>query len=174
MSPYVRHYLATDQAYVRRLFLENVAENIHVNKNANKGRGGAKNTTTKSDNVTFTPLDWESDIPSSSLKKSTTTSSNDQDDPGFDMLVSCDCIYNESLTKPFLSTCAEICRLRSNNNRPTICLIAQRLRSPDVFETWLREALHDFGFRVYRIKDCVLPDSLRDGSGSVVHLMVLA
>lgn len=181
LSPSVGVYVATDQGYVRKLFLENVNENRrHTNRNKGGGRSNkAKKNKDATDiddnnNVSFEELDWETDIPSSSLKNDT--------DPGFDILISCDCIYNEALTKPFLSTCAEICRLRplcsapehdDDPRRPTICLIAQRLRSPDVFETWLREALVDFRFRVWRVRDFILPDSLKEDSGSVVHVLLL-
>ena len=221
LAPLVNYYIATDQEYVRKIFWSNVRENVrhHRNqnqrKNNNGGRGnrysrGHTNNNNNNDNdedinISFIPLDWETDIPVS-LKDTIPTNNNNnrhglggdtntEKDPGFDILISCDCIYNESLTKPLLNTCVEICQLRPKLNhtnintnttddtrRPTICLIAQRLRSPDVFETWLHEALFIFGFRVWRIRDDLLPDSLKTeinsngcdySSGSVVHVLVL-
>jgi hypothetical protein len=107
----------------------------------------------------------------------------EETDRGFDLLLSCDCIYNEALVSPFVRTCAEICRLRpaydparqdqgqSSRRRPTICIIAQQQRSPDVFETWLRETLREF--RVWRLGDDVLGQGLKSGTGYLVHLLLV-
>lgn len=151
-------------------------------------------------NISFVPLDWETDMASLSLKDYSVGCTNgtekhkerekEKEDKGFDLLISCDCIYNEALITPFLRTCADICRLRpvyhdnnndNNNNisddpdsaiKPTTCIIAQQLRSPDVFETWLREAMREF--RVWRVCDeALLGGGLRSGTGYVVHLLVL-
>lgn len=127
------------------------------------------------DNVFFTPLDWELDDPSSL--------SVSPDHSGFDVLISCDCIYNEALIPPFVRTCVDICRLRpahqatkdsssaGERGGPTVCVIAQQRRSPEVFESWLRETLRFF--RVWRVVDDVLPEGLRSGSGYLIHLLVL-
>lgn len=73
-------------------------------------------------------------------------------------------------------------------NNPTIAIIAQQQRSPDVFEAWLKETLRLF--RVWRIDEFEkntppLPPpslllseagkriALGDGSGYVVHVLVL-
>lgn len=227
LAPSVKHYLATDQEYVRKLFWENVYLNAEVaykhhhpsQRSRGVSHGKKQRTKHKHDhdnrhhptgidaniNISFTTLDWETDIPSL-LKDTIGLGDNDNKDKGFDLLISCDCIYNEALTRPFLRTCAEICRLRpiytptdtdiDTNSRksqphrqtqkqsesessanadvplnPTICVIAQHLRSPEVFETWLREALEDF--RVWRVRDEVLSDGLRGGTGNVVHLLAL-
>ncbi|KAL1982701.1 hypothetical protein VTN96DRAFT_952 [Rasamsonia emersonii] len=156
-------------------------------------------------NVTFTALDWELDVPETlkdTIKQENPSASgseigqdsdNDDDngdddkkDRGFDLLISCDCIYNEALVPPFVRTCADICRLRppydpttlsldlettSPRRRPTVCVIAQQQRSPDVFETWLRETLREF--HVWRLSDDVLGDGLKAGTGYVVHALVL-
>lgn len=78
---------------------------------------------------------------------------------------------------------------RHDRRHPTICLVAQQQRSPDVFEAWLRESLRYF--RVWRLGDDVLSDcspggggdsplaaaaaaaGLGTGSGFVVHCLVL-
>jgi hypothetical protein len=106
---------------------------------------------------------------------------SDDEDRGFDLLLSCDCIYNEALVAPFVRTCAEICRLRpvyaegqegqEGSRRPTIVIIAQQQRSPDVFETWLRETMREF--RVWRLSDELLGEGLRSGSGYLVHLLLV-
>lgn len=104
-----------------------------------------------------------------------------EEDKGFDLLLSCDCIYNEALVAPFVRTCAEICRLRPAyvasseeprpRRKPTVCIIAQQQRSPDVFETWLRETMREF--RVWRLSDDVLGEGLKSGSGYLVHLLLV-
>ncbi|PLB48091.1 hypothetical protein P170DRAFT_360330, partial [Aspergillus steynii IBT 23096] len=204
LAPCVRHYIATDQEYVQRLLRENLETNASVSSSARttasaKSKGKkqppkqkAKSKPTSSSptpaNITFTTLDWETDIPSS-LKDSIeidAPSDDDQDaeDKGFDLLVSCDCIYNEALVAPFVRTCADICRLRpvyresgsgsgdgDGSRPPTICLIAQQQRSPDVFEAWLRETMRFF--RVWRVSDEIAGERLRLGSGYLVHLLLL-
>lgn len=133
-------------------------------------------------NITFTTLDWELDQPGL-LKGCIESQQHDaaREDPGFDLLISCDCIYNEALVPPFVRTCAELCRLRpvydeyisddSPENQPTICVVAQQQRSPDVFETWLRETLRYF--RVWRLSDDILGDGLKGGTGYLVHLLLV-
>lgn len=164
-------------------------ENVRDNGN---GKGGSINNT----NVKFVPLDWELDIPGDDTlqgeeETSTTTTSNKTS--GFDVLVSCDCIYNEALIPSFVRTCAEICTLRSSASstshsrhdkerketgaiNPTLVIVAQQQRAPDVFEEWLIETLRYF--RVWRIGDFKSDHEgkkidLGDGSGYVVHVLVL-
>lgn len=165
-------------------------------------------------NIKFVSLDWEQDIPSNNtLHGSDHNNDEEEEKDGFDLLISCDCIYNEALIPSFVRTCADVCRLRriqpsfssitntdrpanndnnnnssnsNNNNRdrqngleepknPTIVIIAQQQRSPDVFEAWLRESLKYF--RVWRVDkfDTTTYNSsgLEDGSGYVVHVLVL-
>jgi hypothetical protein len=198
----VNHYLATDQEYVRRLFRTNLEENASVNSTAlstkqkgTKSRGAkpAKKQPSSSANngprnVTFTTLDWELDQPEL-LKACIGAEAGGQDaedeaeeDKGFDLILSCDCIYNDALVTPFVRTCTEICRLRPvyepfdesesspSARQPTICIVAQQQRAPDVFEAWLRETLREF--RVWRLSDDVLVDGLKNGSGYLVHLLL--
>ncbi|KAK1138996.1 Ribosomal protein lysine methyltransferase [Aspergillus melleus] len=229
LAPFVRHYLATDQEYVRRLLRQNLETNASMSASrttSSKSKGKKKQpartekwtsksktkaTTSPSSsaaaaaaappNITFTTLDWETDL-ATTLKDSVAIEDEEEpeeeEDKGFDLLISCDCIYNEALVAPFVRTCADICRLRpvyrapgddnnnNNNNNgtgngngdssqttrpPTICLIAQQQRSPDVFETWLRETMRFF--RVWRVSDEVAGEKLRVGSGYLVHLLLL-
>ncbi|KAI9924981.1 hypothetical protein ASPWEDRAFT_45105 [Aspergillus wentii DTO 134E9] len=141
-------------------------------------------------NITFTSLDWELDAPST-LKDALTSSQTpdddheEEEDKGFDLIISCDCIYNDALVAPFVRTCADICRLRpaynpsssssSSSSRskrnPTICIIAQQQRAPDVFEEWLQETMRVF--RVWRVSDEVLGEGLKSGTGYLVHLLML-
>ncbi|KKZ63805.1 hypothetical protein EMCG_01909 [[Emmonsia] crescens] len=179
---------------------------------------------TSAGNITFTALDWELDspstlkqviMPSSSSSEKAKTKANQTEneekgeDPGFDLLLACDCIYNDNLIDPLVQTCADICRLRpgftpldagpsspppqttplsapstiSAKRQPTVCIIAQQLRAPDVFESWLQAALVEF--RVWRVCDEVVGKGvgegmgmgmgmgLKGGSGYVVHVLVL-
>lgn len=164
--------------------------------NTNTNTGGTEDqSTTPHQNITFTSLDWETDHPETlkqQIQHQPTTPSQDaggyeedDTDNGFDLLLSCDCIYNEALISPFVRACAEIARLRpifSSNSeesssyqrqqkKPTICIIAQQQRSPDVFEAWLRETMRYF--RVWRVADDVLGQRLGVGSGYLVHVLVL-
>lgn len=211
LAPLVRKYVATDQEYVRRFFRQNIDENHHITaaaaaasskKGSSKkarasGAGGStkRGKDTPSSNIEFIPLDWELDVP----RNETLHADDTTDEAGFDLVISCDCIYNEALIPSFVRTCADICLLRSTANsnnsnsnneeerrNPTIVIIAQQQRSPDVFEAWLKETLRHF--RVWRVdKFDVSPSSassgvggegggssgLGDGSGYVVHVLVL-
>ena len=213
LAPLVRKYVATDQEYVRRFFRQNIEENRHtIATTSSLKKGGASKKvraavgstkrggkeTSSNSNIDFIPLDWEVDVPSDATLHNNNDSNGES---GFDLLISCDCIYNEALIPSFVRTCADICLLRSdainkNNDRgeqedtttkknPTIAIIAQQQRSPDVFEVWLKETLKFF--RVWRIEtfDTLAASSqgsgeetggsngLGDGSGYVVHILVL-
>ncbi|KAJ5963734.1 uncharacterized protein N7479_003610 [Penicillium vulpinum] len=201
LAPSVRHYIATDQEYVRKLFRTNLDANASVpvsSSNSNsKAKGKSKGSKSKSkpssitkpvDNISFTTLDWETDQ-AASLKECMDPDETHgkhgeeegEEDKGFDLLLSCDCIYNEALVAPFVRTCADICRLRPayvpgseetrSHRKPTVCIVAQQQRSPDVFETWLRETMQEF--RVWRLSDDVLGEGLRSGSGYLVHLLLV-
>ncbi|KAJ5705079.1 hypothetical protein N7536_000768 [Penicillium majusculum] len=196
LAPSVRRYIATDQEYVRKLFRTNLDANASVcvssanskAKGKSKGSKSSKSKSNPTDNISFTTLDWETDQ-AASLKECMDSDSvhaqeeeeEGEEDKGFDLLLSCDCIYNEALVAPFVRTCAEICRLRPAymvgseeprpRRKPTVCIIAQQQRSPDVFETWLRETMREF--RVWRLSDDVLGEGLKSGSGYLVHLLLV-
>ncbi|KAB8073448.1 hypothetical protein BDV29DRAFT_135989 [Aspergillus leporis] len=186
LSPSITHYIATDQEYVHRLLRQNLESNI-ITTSRSRPKPSGKRHTYKSaaaavprSNITFTSLDWETDVPAS-LKDSIEGGVVGEEDKGFDVLVSCDCIYNDTLIAPLVRTCADVCRLRPvyrpgrelgvGERNPTVCVIAQQQRSPEVFEAWLREALRVF--RVWRVGDEVLGGGLGSGSGYLVHLLVL-
>ena len=116
-------------------------------------------------------LDWEQSLVSS-LPATMGTDSADVSQ-AIDAVVACDCIYNESLINPFVRTCADICQLvnSSSAEKPTLCVIAQQLRSDMIFEAWLK-AFHKV-FKVWRIPDDLLIDGLKEGSGFVVHVGIL-
>ena len=142
-------------------------------------------------NISLLELDWETStisslaglleasIPVNTKSLPATTL------PHLNAVIACDCIYNPSLIQPLVRSCADLCALSSDGSehainatatsdcdgQPTICIIAQQLRSPDVFEEWLREML--VSFRVWRLGDGVLVEGLGEGTGMVVHVGVL-
>jgi len=178
LGPKVARYVLTDQPYVSRLVAQNLAENLAAD--ANTSASGKKHKRKSSSSaapdeatskIVFTPLDWELDSPTASLTGSSSVRS-------FGVVLACDCIYNDALIKPFVQTCVEACTLREVDDQPgdgarepCICLVAQQLRSPDVFGSWLRE----FGrsFRVWRVPDELLSEELKGVAGFVVHLGIL-
>ncbi|KAF2847029.1 hypothetical protein T440DRAFT_540182 [Plenodomus tracheiphilus IPT5] len=167
----VSHYTATDQDYVLKLLRQNIAENIDtVIPSSSSSTSRKKSNTIKSrptarhqkessaKHIAVQSLDWEKDDISTRNP--------------VDMVIACDCIYNEALIEPLNSTCAALCRLRQDDDRrPTLCLIAQQLRSPEVFEAWLKSFCEKF--EVWQVPDGFLDEGLREGSGFVVHVGVV-
>jgi hypothetical protein len=160
LGPKVAKYTTTDQAYVLKLLRQNIVENLDVvlpqKKSAKKSN---KKQTQADERIAATELDWE-------------TSDTSHLAP-VDLVIACDCIYNEALIEPLNSTCAAICNLRKEEGaeKPTLCLIAQQLRSPNVFEAWLK-SFHE-KFEVWQVPDKLLDEGLREGSGFVVHVGVV-
>lgn len=117
-------------------------------------------------------LDWELDSVSTlpSFLGQNQGNSSESHLYGVDVLVACDCIYNDALIEPFVTTCAQICGLRTTNgkHKPTVCIAAQQLRSAEVFESWLI-AFHRY-FHVWRVPDELLTDPLKENSGFVVYI----
>ncbi|KAF1945005.1 hypothetical protein EJ02DRAFT_451846 [Clathrospora elynae] len=164
LGPRVAKYTATDQDYVLKLLRLNVAENLDtvLPKVATKKDKGSKTNKKgvadkRESRIAVQALDWETDHVSRV--------------EGVDLVIACDCIYNEALIEPLNSTCAAICRLRGEGEEPTLCLVAQQLRSPDVFEAWMK-SFHA-KFQVWQVPDKLLDGGLREGSGFVVHVGVV-
>jgi Lysine methyltransferase len=118
------------------------------------------------DNIIVKSLDWETDSVTPLYQSLGLTEPEDK----INLVVACDCIYNESLIAPFVSTCVDICRLCPETSA-TLCIVAQQLRSPDVFEAWLK-AFHT-NFRTWRLPDKLAFPELGENSGFVVHLGIL-
>nr|CAF06067.1 hypothetical protein 29E8.340 [Neurospora crassa] len=205
LAPRVGRYVLTDQAYVSKLVERNIHENWSSvvqqqapfvgsggggqggkGKKGGGGGGGGKGSKKASTSSTtgeegpgerlvFRALDWEQDTPTSSLAQPVAAS--------FDLVVACDCIYNEALVDPFVTTCVDICKLRGssstsdNGGRPTVVVVAQVLRTSDVFEAWIKRFVQDF--RCWRVPDDLMIDGLKSEgggggtSGFVVHVGVL-
>ena len=88
------------------------------------------------------------------------------------MTVAVDCIYNEALVEPFIRTCADLCRFRSEETvYPTLCVIAQQLRSESVFETFLKSFTRTF--HVWRLPENLLNGELRNNASFVIHVGIL-
>ena len=163
LSPTVGQYILTDQDYVMKLLQHNIVQNSPPPR---------KPVSHVQRQLRAAVLDWE--LHSISLEllglRRTPTA-----EAQLDVVLACDCIYNESLIEPLVSTCVDACRLGRDHNaprrRPTVCVVAQQLRSADIFEAWLMRFSRDF--RLWRVSDTHLPESLREGSGHTIHVGVL-
>lgn len=185
LAPQIKKYLVTDQPYVLKLLKHNITENSGKPSSASQARkqvskgGDSKHKAKRStkfptesyshSSIEAVALDWEAH---SVLSLRTHLPSTPSTASAIDIIIACDCIYNESLIPPFVSTCTEMCRkFTPSPMKPTVCVIAQQLRSPDVFEAWLKELWKEF--RVWRVPDDSLDEGIKDGSGFVVHVGVL-
>lgn len=199
-SPLVHRYILTDQPYVARFVEQNISQNASTLRSSKKsssntkrkapggtsragGGGGGGGETSETGKLTFHPLDWELDTLTPTLCIP-------------NLVVACDCVYNDALIAPLVQTCVDACKLqllsssstssssikkeekvdddeaKNQDARPAICVVAQQLRAPEVFEAWLREFMGK-GFRVWRVPDSELPEGLRSSSGFVVHVGIL-
>jgi hypothetical protein len=203
LAPRIARYVLTDQPYVAKLVEQNVSDNLlHATpspappaKTAARPSRSARRTSSDrhphwkamangsrdregsgTPRVRFTPLDWETDEVTPALTGTGEAKS-------FDAVVACDCIYNEALIDPFVSTCVDLCRLRRDEPaagtgmdagtgaEPCVCVVAQQLRDPLVFEAWV--ARFTRSFHTWRVPDELLVPGLRSNSGFVVHVGVL-
>ncbi|KAI0888875.1 uncharacterized protein GGS22DRAFT_184451 [Annulohypoxylon maeteangense] len=174
LSPLLSRYTLTDQSYVARLVEKNIDENRHLQNpskpstSSQKRKGKSSVIQSKAD-LRFLPLDWELDEVASSL------TGDDNKAQSFDVVIACDCIYNDTLIQPLVQTCADVCELRSADknatDKPAVCLVAQQLRDPEIFEGWIKEFSRYF--RVWRVPDIALSEELRSNPGLVVHLGIL-
>lgn len=180
LGPQVESYVLTDQDYVMKLLNQNLGENRQEGSSSlSKGRKSKEKSKRGSasvgvnlkvdSNVVARALDWETDEVTTELVSGSKKRS-------FDAVIACDCIYNDALILPLVQTCFDVCQLRTSEKleegfQPTMCIVAQQLRSAEVFESWLR-VFHEC-FRVWRIPDEHLTNGLRSDSGFVVHIGVL-
>lgn len=168
----ISKYIATDQEYLLKTLKQNIDENLAVSeltkptKRAATFNGHRERDPKSEAKVEVMALDWESSS-LSSLPSMIGGSGT------VDAVIACDCIYNDALIEPLVRTCAEICHLRNevDPRTPTVCIVAQQLRSSDVFEAWAQAFIRLFSF--WRLPDELLSDELRSGSGFVVHLGIL-
>lgn len=168
LAPKIRRYINTDQEYVLKLLRENITSsfNPHPKKHGKLNSNALPETGVLADNIIFHPLDWENDDVAYACKELGFADAGRH----ISMVVACDCIYNEHLVKPFVNACAAICEIGSSTS-PTVSVVAQQLRSPEIFELWLK-TFQD-RFRVWRLQDKYLSADLIEGSGFVIHIGVL-
>lgn len=156
----ISSFTATDQSYALKLLRQNIASNLSLVIPGPKSTSRGKKTQaadTGGERIRAEILDWEED---------------DVAQLGsVDVVVTCDCIYNEALVEPLNTTCAAICRLRGGEQTPTLCIIAQQLRSPDVFESWIK-SFHQ-KFHTWQVPDWLLNEELKENSGFVVHVGIV-
>ncbi|KAJ8608309.1 hypothetical protein MRB53_039731 [Persea americana] len=164
LGPRVSRYLLTDQDYVLKTLGQNLEDNKPRPAGEQRNKPNHRLGANRLDNISTLSLDWEHDDP---------TRLPQLLGGDIDVVLACDCIYNEALCKPFVDMCRRICRLKAFDSTevPTCCLIAQQLRSHEVYETWLHEMLESF--ILWRVADDQLPASLRIETGHVVHIAVL-
>ena len=156
----VSNYVLTDQSYVMKTLRENVQQNTGRKSQAQQKR---KQAEAINSNLRTVSLDWEINSPATVLQ--------DVDSADHaDMIIVCDCVYNEYLIQPLVQTLIELCNLCSSGKIATV-MIAQQLRSNTVFEDFLDAMLRRF--IVWRVSDSHLPNPLHSGSGYVVHLAQL-
>jgi predicted nicotinamide N-methyase len=174
LGPRILSYILTDQQYVSKLLNQNLDENRAYNRSTatplqSRNVKAKKHKQEPATNIYFQILDWETDEVSSSLSRS-------GGDPGFEVVIACDCIYNDNLIRPLVQTCIDACKLRRMDNsvgeaQPTIVIVGQQLRSDEVFESWLKE--FNESFRTWRMPDKYLVDGLKADSGFVIHMGML-
>lgn len=168
----IRSYVATDQAYLLKVLKQNIKDNPIKPKGVKTSHNTEIYTKTAikhpivDTNIDVIALDWE-------LNSVTTLPMLLESFDAVDAVIGCDCVYNEALVGPFVMTCRDICSLQSLMGRqnPTVCIVAQQLRSPDVFEMWAK-VFYSY-FRFWRLPDELLSEGLQSNSGFVVHLGIL-
>ena len=148
--------------------MKRLRENISANAVPTQGssqeskKKGKQKQSSRNDALKTLPLDWEKDsaenvkivMPNGSSK--------------VNLVIVCDCVYNEYLVSHLVSTCVDICK---GSSPATVVLIAQQLRSDAVFEVFLELLMEEFD--VWRVPDEKISAELRPGSGYIVHLAML-
>ena len=169
-------YGSRSQEYVSKLLKQNFESNSTATELPKNHKYASKKNPSfskppKFRNPDFLALDWETDSVDS--LPALLNDSNNTIKSKIDAVLACDCIYNESLIAPFVRTCGDLSHLADGDpsGSPTICIIAQQLRSPDVFEAWLVAFMEIF--RVWRVPDRLLTENLMGNSGFVIHVGLL-
>jgi hypothetical protein len=171
LAPKVKRYVATDQDYVLKLLRENIARNYDPAASQPKRQSARRNRRTETrasgtSTIDVIQLDWETSSTSSLYTQTTLTADQDH----VTAVIVADCVYNEALIQPLVETCSDVCKL-APEGKPTLCVVVQQLRSPDVFEHWLK-AFHS-RFRVWRVPDELLSEELKVKNGFAMHVGIL-
>ena len=142
----VKNVIATDQQYVVKILGENIRANSRAaeKKSTSRTKGSSSRN-----NIDVLALDWEKDDIAGFLRTHSLRT-------GVDAVVICDCIFNYALIEPLVQTCLDLSIPKSAtdtesepHSNPTVFIIAQQLRQPDVFEQWIRAFIKEF--RVWRL-----------------------
>lgn len=163
LSKLVSTYVLTDQRSVLKRLQENVGANTPAMSQA-KGKSTKRcGTNFVSNRVLHAiELNWETDEPA-------VLDDVLQPDRAVDMVIVCDCVFNDFLLRPLVTTLGGLCSRHAD--RGTFVLIAQQLRSDEVFTAFLEMLITKFD--VWRITDSHLPDTLRSTTGFAIHLAKL-
>lgn len=155
MAAKVGKYILTDQFSVLKVLQANVDANIAapMNDKARKKKQFAS--------PIVHGLNWEDD----NLSLDEVLDENHQ----IDVILICDCVFNEFLIQPLITTCRSLCRRTAD--RTPILLIAQQLRSDQIFTSFMESLLQHFS--VWRVKDEALSHALQAGSGFALHAACL-
>ena len=108
LSPLVSSYTLSDQDYVMRALRKNL--------DANQPEQPRKFSKKQKGILRTVCLDWEEDS-ASTLRNAVAN---------LDLVVASDCIYNDFLIEPFISTCMELCRRDESTSKPTVIVVAQQ------------------------------------------------
>lgn len=172
LSQSVQRYILTDQPSIVRHLKSNLLEGSPHEKTAGtKSKKKSATSTGKQTVLEVMALDWEKDA-ASNLKAGLS------DDAKIDLLILCDCVYNEYLVKPLVQTCVDTCRLGwggdgdgYGDGNPTVVLVAQQLRSDAILELFLETMIKEF--EVWRVPEERITTDLGPNSGYAVHLAIL-
>lgn len=156
LAQYVSKYVLTDLGYVMKL----LQQNVDTNQTATFLHKGTKRQPAMKPQVLV--LDWE-DMSSTRFDEVV------KHDEVVDMVVACDCVYNEYLLEPFVNMCENISQ-RDVQRRPFI-LIAQQLRSDEVFSAFMSLLLRKF--HIWRLSQEALSPALQNGGAFAVHIAIL-
>ncbi|KAK5453370.1 Ribosomal protein lysine methyltransferase [Exophiala xenobiotica] len=166
LSRRVKRYVLTDQEYVMKYLRENILANMSTSNHHSKPtkRRGKSNPPVLEESLKTMPLDWETD-------SAQNLNSVIAPEESIDLLLLCDCVYNDYLVEPLVQMCADICQLRPSSPKATVVMVAQQLRSDSNFELFLDRLMQEF--HVWRTPDESISTELRSTSGYVVHLATL-
>ncbi|KEF55217.1 uncharacterized protein A1O9_08871 [Exophiala aquamarina CBS 119918] len=173
LSQSVQRYILTDQPSIVRHLRAALGMLDGPPRAKTRGSKNKKSSTPgRQDVLQVMALDWEKD---DAMNLRAALPGNAQ----IDLLILCDCVYNEYLVKPLVQTCVDACRLGHGNehedgdvNRsPTVVLVAQQLRSDTIFELFLETMIEEF--EVWRVPEGRIPADLGANSGYAVHLAIL-
>lgn len=166
LSHLVRSWTATDISALLPLIRKNLSRNADVMQSLSTSRvPGSRERAEPPASVDIEELDWtwpprqiQKAIPSTRREES--NDGEGGNGPAFDLLLAVDCLFNESLVKPFVNVL--------KNVAAELVVVVSELRSPDVLRLFLEEWLKSGEWTVWRA--CRESDS----AGGVENVALLA